>query len=75
LWDLLDNRQPTLDELVADAVEKGYYLDDDVLFQHCVQLHTYPQGAKYCRGPAEARELGGEDRARLAVSYLFNRID
>ena len=73
LWDLMTERQYTLDELVADAAVKGYYLDDDVLFQHCVQFRTYPQGVKYCRGPTEALGLGEEDRAALALAFVFDK--
>ena len=51
----------------------GYCLDDDVLFSHRVEWDTFPQGAKYVRGPAHALSLDYEETAELGVAYLLDK--
>ena len=73
LMDLMADRGYTLSELVEKSAALGYYLDDDVLFSHCVEWNTFPQGAKYVRGPAHALSLDAEETAELGVAYLFDK--
>ena len=73
LMDLMADRGYTLSELVEKSAALGYYLDDDVLFSHCVEYDTYPQGGKYLRGPGAALEVNEEEAIELSVAYLFDK--